>query len=128
MNSSTAKKIKSKNTVIEKTLASALFKKGLRYRRNDPTVYGKPDFTFRKQKVAVFCDSEFWHGKNYLNGQKFKANKDFWERKIKRNIERDREVDKRLKNEGWVVLRFWGKEIIKNTDNCVDMVSEASTK
>ena len=128
MNSSTAKKIKSKNTVIEKTLASALFKKGLRYRRNDPTVYGKPDFTFRKQKVAVFCDSEFWHGKNYLNGQKFKANKDFWEHKIKRNIERDREVDKRLKNEGWVVLRFWGKEIIKNTDNCVDMVSEASTK
>ena len=125
MNSSTAKKIKSKNTLIEKAIASALYKKGLRYRRNDPSVYGKPDFTFRKRKVAVFCDSEFWHGKNYLNGQKFKVNKDFWESKIKRNIERDKEVDKRLKGEGWMVLRFWGKEIKDNTDKCVDRIAES---
>jgi DNA mismatch endonuclease (patch repair protein) len=73
--------------LIEKAIASALFKKKLRYRRNNSTVYGKPDFTFKKKKVAVFCDSEFWHGKNYTEEQIFKSNKEFWEVKIKRNIE-----------------------------------------
>ena len=122
MDSATAKKIKSKNTVIEKTLSSALFKKGLRFRRNDPNVFGKPDIVFKRRKVAVFCDSEFWHGKKYLNGQKFVKNKDFWENKIKRNIGRDEEVGLKLKNEGWSVIRFWGSEIKKNLDGCVDKV------
>lgn len=120
MDSATAKKIKSKNTLIEKIIASALFKRGLRYRRNDPDIYGKPDFTFRKQKVAVFCDSEFWHGKKYLNGQEFKTNKEFWEAKIKRNIDRDKNVNEKLISEGWVVLRFWGENIRKNTEAVIN--------
>lgn len=122
MNSVTARKIKSKNTSIEKIIASELYKRGLRYRRNDPNIYGKPDFTFRKQKVAIFCDSEFWHGKKYSEGEKFKVNSNFWEAKIKRNIERDTEVNKRLRLEGWTLLRFWGKEIKENPCKCVDEV------
>jgi DNA mismatch endonuclease (patch repair protein) len=74
MDSKTAKKIKSKNTKIELALRKELWKMGYRYRLHDKTVAGTPDIVFRKQKIAIFCDSEFWHGKKYLKGQKFKKN------------------------------------------------------
>ena len=126
MDTKTAKKIKSKNTKIELTLGKAIWAKGMRYRKNDKTVFGKPDFVFKGKKIAVFCDSEFWHGYNYLvKGERFKTNVEFWEKKILRNIERDKEVNQKLKSEGWIVLRFWGKEIQKNTDVCVQEVEKA---
>lgn len=129
MDSNTAKKIKSKDTKIERLLGKALWAEGLRYRKNDKTVFGKPDFVFKGKKIAIFCDSEFWHGYNYLvNGERFKTNSDFWEKKILRNIERDKEVSDRLKEEGWVVLRFWGKEIQKNIDECVEQVIKEYNK
>lgn len=93
---------------------------GYRYRIHDKTVFGKPDIVFRKQKVAIFCDSEFWHGKKYLNGEQFKTNASFWEAKIKRNIERDKEVNERLKSEGWTVLRFWDRDIKKELFLIID--------
>ena len=96
MDSSTAKKIKNKNTQIEKLLGKAMWAKGLRYRKNCKGVYGKPDFCFKGKKIAIFCDSEFWHGKKFLEGEKFKTNQDFWEAKIKRNIQRDKEVNQNL--------------------------------
>ena len=119
VDSKTAKKIKSKNTKIELLLGKAIWAKGLRYRKNCKDVFGKPDFCFKGKKIAIFCDSEFWHGKKFLEGQKFKTNKEFWETKIKRNIQRDKEVNQKLKNDGWIVFRFWGDEILKNTDQCV---------
>ena len=119
MDSKTAKKIKSKNTKIEILLGKAMWDKGLRYRKQCKDIFGKPDFCFKNKKIAIFCDSEFWHGKKFLEGEKFRTNLDFWEAKIKRNIERDKEVNKRLKEEGWNVLRFWGKEIEKNTNMCL---------
>ena len=122
MDSNTARKIKSKNTSIELTLRKELWKRGFRYRINDKSVFGKPDIVFRKQKIAIFCDSEFWHGKKYLSGENFKTNSDFWESKIKRNIKRDNEVNDRLKGEGWAVIRFWGKEIKENSDKCINKV------
>ncbi|MCF6184616.1 MAG: very short patch repair endonuclease [Bacteroidales bacterium] len=74
-------------------------------------------------KIAVFCDSEFWHGKDWETKKyEIKTNRDFWYKKIERNIERDEEVNLKLKKEGWVVLRFWGKEILKNTENCVKKI------
>lgn len=109
-------RIKSKNTTIELLLRRELWKRGFRYRVNDKTIFGKPDIVFYKQKIAIFCDSEFWHGKKYLEGERFKTNTDFWETKIKRNIERDKEVNEKLKSEGWVVLRFWGQEIKKEME------------
>ena len=117
-------RIKSKDTSIEIILRKALWKRGIRYRKNCKDVFGKPDICFKGKKVAVFCDSAFWHGKKFLEGEKFKTNKDFWEKKILRNIERDKEVNKKLKEEGWIVLRFWDNEIKKETDKCVEQIIE----
>jgi len=125
MDSKTAKKIKSKDTKIELLMGKALWHNGMRYRKNDKTVFGKPDFVFKGKKIAVFCDSEFWHGYNYLvKGERFKTNTEFWEKKILRNIDRDKEVNQKLKKDGWIVLRFWGKQIQKELDKCVRQVKE----
>lgn len=117
--------VRSTGSKIETALAKALFAKGYRYRKNDKTVFGKPDFTFKKIKLAIFVDSEFWHGKNWSKRKKdFKSNKRFWLTKIERNIERDKEVNRALKKEGWKVLRFWGKEIEKKLDICVEKIEK----
>ncbi|HQU84927.1 MAG TPA: very short patch repair endonuclease [Pyrinomonadaceae bacterium] len=112
--------VKSKGSKIETALAKALWAKGFRYRKNDKTVFGKPDFTFKKYKIAVFVDSEFWHGKDWhIKKLNHKSNQEFWHKKIERNIERDIEVNEKLISEGWKVLRFWGKDIQKNLHNCL---------
>ena len=121
-------RIKSKDTSIEIILRKAIWKKGIRYRKNCKDVFGKPDICFKGKKVAIFCDSAFWHGKKFLEGEKFKTNKDFWEKKILRNIERDKEVNKKLKEEGWIVLRFWDYEIKKETERCVEKIIETLKK
>jgi DNA mismatch endonuclease (patch repair protein) len=118
-------KIRSKDTSIEIILRKALWKKGLRYRKNCRDVFGKPDICFKSKKIAIFCDSAFWHGKKFLEGEKFKTNSEFWEKKILRNIERDKEVNQKLKEEGWKVLRFWDNEIKKNLDECVSEILKA---
>ena len=117
-------RIKSKDTSIEIILRKAVWQKGLRYRKNCKDIFGKPDLCFKGKKIAIFCDSSFWHGKNYLEGERFKTNADFWEKKILRNIERDKEVNKKLKEEGWTVLRFWDKEIKNNLEQCIDKIVE----
>lgn len=117
-------KIKSKNTSIERILGKAMWANGLRYRKHCKEIFGKPDFCFRKKKIAIFCDSEFWHGKKYLDGEKFKTNTNFWETKIKRNIERDNEVNQYLEKSNWTVIRFWGIKIKKNADECVKTIIE----
>lgn len=115
--------VKASGSQIEKLLGSELFKRGYRYRKNYKRVFGKPDFVLIKQKVAIFCDSEFWHGKNWLKAKKdFKTNKKFWHSKIEGNIKRDKLVNRRLKKEGWVVIRIWGKDILKNKDKCVNRI------
>ncbi|MBE0515554.1 very short patch repair endonuclease [Sulfurimonas sp.] len=122
MDSKTAKNIKSKNTQIEMLLGKTMWARGLRYRKNCKGVFGKPDFCFKGKKIAIFCDSEFWHGKNFLNGEKFKTNSEFWEVKIKRNIERDKEVNEKLISDGWLVLRFWGDDIKNNINECISLI------
>ena len=120
--------IKSKDTKIEVALRKALWKKGLRYRKNYSKLPGKPDIAFVKYKVAVFCDSEFFHGKDWevLKPRLEKANNsEFWVKKISRNRERDEEVNKQLLFLGWTVIRFWGKEILSQTEECVKVIEEA---
>ena len=85
-------------------------------------MFGKPDFCLKGKKIAIFSDSEFWHSKRFKKFLEGETNSDFWEEKIKRNIERVKEVNKRLESEGWTVLRFWGKDIEKNTEKCVNKV------
>ncbi len=112
--------VKSTGSKIEVALAKSLFYKGYRYRKNDKTVFGKPDLTFKKHKIAIFVDSEFWHGKDWeIRKYDHKTNKEFWYKKIERNIERDKEVNLELRKQGWKVLRFWGKQITKDLGNCV---------
>ena len=111
------KNIKNKDTGIEVTLRKALWNKGYRYRKNDKRLPGKPDIVLTKYKIAIFCDSEFFHGKNW-NILKKKLensnNSEFWINKIERNRKRDDEINKRLFFEGWTVIRFWGEEIKKS--------------
>ena len=115
--------IKGKNTGIELALGKVLWAKGLRYRKNDATVFGKPDFCFKGLKIAVFCDSEFWHGKDWEAKKfKLKSNQEIWNAKIERNIQRDKEVTEKLEADGWTVIRFWGEEITKDVENCTSKI------
>ena len=121
--------VRNKDSAIELILRNALWAKGYRYRKNVKTVFGCPDIAFIGKKVAVFVDSEFWHGYDWDNRKAdFKTNQAFWIPKIVRNIERDKEVNEKLKAEGWTVIRFWGKDIKKNTENCVLQIEEALRK
>ena len=118
--------VKNKNSKIEILLRNELWSRGLRYRKNMNRIYGKPDIVFIGKKVAVFCDSEFWHGYNWEERKKdFKSHQEFWIPKIERNMERDAEVTAKLESEGWTVLRFWGNEIKKNTAQCADIIEKA---
>ena len=120
------KQVKNKNTKIEITLRKELWNRGLRYQKNVTNIFGKPDLVFKGKKVAVFCDSEFWHGYNWEERKKdFKSHKEFWIPKIERNMERDKEVTTALQQQGWTVLRFWGNEIKKNTSGCADIIEKA---
>jgi len=117
--------VKNKDSKIETILRKALFNRGYRYRKNYSKIYGKPDIVFTKEKIAIFCDSEFWHGHDWKNRKAdFKSKKDFWIPKIERNMERDREVTAYLKAEGYVVLRFWGKEISDSLDSVINVIEE----
>lgn len=117
--------VKNKDSKIEVMLRSELWKRGLRYQKNVNAIFGKPDIVFKGKKVAVFCDSEFWHGYNWEERKKdFKSHQEFWIPKIERNIKRDIEVTKQLESEGWTVLRFWGNEIIKETEKCANIIEK----
>lgn len=120
--------IRAKDTEIEVILRRALWKKGYRYCKNYCKLPGKPDIVLTKYKIAIFCDGEFFHGKdwNMLKAKLEKSNNSkFWIDKISRNIERDEEINKKLIYGGWTVIRFWGKEIKNHTDECVKVVEEA---
>lgn len=119
--------IRSKNTSIEVILRRALWQKGYRYRKNYKGLPGNPDIVLTKYKIAVFCDGEFFHGKDW-EVQKLRleksSNSEYWISKISRNCERDDEVNKKLLFEGWTVIRFWGKDIKNNTEECVKAIEE----
>jgi len=121
------KNIRSKDTAIEIRLRKALWQKGYRYRKNYKELPGCPDIVLTKYKIAIFCDGEFFHGKDWevLKPRLEQSNNSqFWINKISRNIERDDEVNKKLLFLGWTVIRFWGKDIKKKTEECVKVVEE----
>ena len=117
--------VKNKDSKIEVLLRKELWNRGIRYRKNVNRIYGKPDIAFIGKKIAVFCDSEFWHGFDWEERKKdFKSHQEFWIPKIERNMQRDIEVNEKLQSEGWTVLRFWGKDIKKNTAQCADQIEK----
>lgn len=120
-------KIRGRDTSIELALRKALWKKGYRYRKNYKDLPGSPDIVFTKYRIAIFCDSEFFHGKDWevLKPQLERGkNADFWIEKISKNQQRDEEVNQQLQYLGWTVIRFWGKDITKHTDECVQVIEE----
>ena len=122
------KNIHAKDTQIEIALRKALWNKGFRYRKNFNKLPGKPDIVLTKYKIAIFCDGEFFHGKDWevLKPRLEKSNNsEYWISKISRNRERDDEINKKLLFEGWTVIRFWGNDVKKNTDECVRVIEEA---
>lgn len=120
--------IRAKDTDIEKLLRKALWDKGYRYRKNYDKLPGKPDIALTKYKIAIFCDGEFFHGKDWEK-QKSRLekskNSEYWIKKISRNRERDDEINKKLMFEDWTVIRFWGRDIKKHIDECVKVIEEA---
>lgn len=120
--------IHSKDTSIEIALRKALWHRGIRYRKNFKGLPGTPDIAITKYRIAIFCDSEFFHGKDWeklqlrlSNG----SNSTYWIKKITRNRERDDEVNKALRFREWTVLRFWGKDISKHLDDCICVIEDA---
>lgn len=120
--------IRSKNTSIEVMLRKELRKRGYGYRKNYKELPGKPDIVLTKYKIAIFCDGEFFHGKDWAS-QKERVqqgnNPEYWISKIERNMARDEEINRELLHLGWIVLRFWGKDIRKHMDSCVNEIENA---
>ncbi|MNQ84635.1 Very short patch repair protein [compost metagenome] len=120
--------IRSTNTKAEIRLAKALWHLGYRYRKNNKTVFGTPDLTFKKLKIAIFVDSEFFHGKDWeTEKNRVKTNTEFWHKKIERNRQRDIEVNNYLESQNWKVLRFWSHEIEKNLEESVAKIQSEIT-
>ena len=123
--------IKCKDTQIEIKLRKALWHKGYRYRKNYKKLPGKPDIVLTKYKIAIFCDGEFFHGKDWdelRNKLLCSDNSQYWIEKISKNIERDKKINEKLKKSGWKVIRFWGKDIKKNLDDCIKKIDEEVEK
>ena len=119
--------IKSKDTSIEVALRKELWANGYRYRKNYKELPGTPDIVLTKYKIVIFCDGELFHGKDWeiLKPRLEKSkNSEYWQKKITRNMERDEEVNKQLMFLGWTVIRFWGKDILKDTDECIKVIEE----
>lgn len=119
-------RVRLKRGQAETMLAKALWHKGYRYRLNYKKLPGSPDIAVTKQRVAIFVDGEFWHGHGWENKKdKLKANRQYWIEKIEENIARDFRVDRSLHSLGWIVLRFWEKEVKKDLDGCVQAIESA---
>ena len=119
--------ISSVDTKSEVMLRKALWSKGYRYRKNYKELPGSPDIDLTKYKIAIFCDAEFFHGKDWAvqrNRILNSNNSDYWITKIERNMERDREVNQIITGMGWTVIRFWSKDIISNLEECVETINE----
>ncbi len=121
-------RIRSRDTKPEITLRKALWKAGYRYRKNYKKLPGKPDIAITKYRIAVFVDSEFFHGKDWDLELRERTERgihsEYWVNKISRNISRDQEVTAELNGLGWQVIRFWSKDVLKNCDECVRAISE----
>jgi DNA mismatch endonuclease (patch repair protein) len=119
----TMSRVRSSGSVIETKLGQALWAAGFRYRKQYP-IFGRPDFVIVKDRIAIFCDSEFWHGYRWGTRRKaeHKTNQSYWFAKIERNRARDRAVNRRLYQDGWTVIRFWERDINEAVQACVERV------
>ena len=118
-------KVKLKGGKAETLLAKALWHQGYRYRKNDKRLPGSPDIAILRQRIAIFVDGEFWHGKDWeMRKSRLKQNREYWIEKIEENMARDLRNDQLLTQAGWIPIHFWEKEVIKNLPACVAKIEE----
>lgn len=125
--------VKSVGTSPELVLRKALSARGARYRLHYAKAAGKPDIAFVSARVAVFVDGDYWHGNQWrlrgfssLDEQlENVANREYWKRKIERNMARDRENDEKLRKAGWKVIRVWESDIKKDAQKAADRIVRA---
>ena len=117
--------VRSADTSIEIKMRKALWHEGIRYRKNFKKLPGTPDIAITRWKIAVFCDGSFWHGNGFEAKRPIGTHREYWKEKIRRNVERDAENNRRLETMGWTVLRFWDKDICGHLDGCVSTIEEA---
>ena len=112
------RRVRSFGTSIERRMEVLLRGERIRYQKQ-PQLIGKPDFILKNQRIAIFCDSSFWHGRRAqeISGEAFKKNKAFWVHKLETNKKRDAKISGVLRRQGWSVLRFWDTDILKNPLN-----------
>ena len=104
-------------------MAKRLWHEGIRYRKNYKKLPGSPDIVLTKYKIVIFVDGEFWHGKDWeVRKQRLKRNREYWIEKIEENMKRDKRNDALLEADGWYVIHFWEKIVLKETDYCVEFV------
>ena len=117
------RKIKSNNTKPEVILRKALWACGIRYRLHSKTLPGKPDIILGRYRIAIFVDGEFWYGYEWDKKKvRMTSNKEYWIKKIERNIERDKRNNLLLQETGWKVFRFWQHEIKADLQGIVDEI------
>ena len=116
-------RIKGKDTGLEMRVRSALHRRGLRFRKHVKDLPGKPDVVFRKARVAVFVDGDFWHGYRFPTWEDKVS--DFWKKKINRNRERDAANHRKLRQMEWTVIRLWQHEVEEDFDACIDRILAA---
>ena len=116
--------IRAKDTKAEVLLRKALWHQGIRYRKNYKKLPGTPDIAVTKYRIAIFVDGDFWHARGHeiAPGEQIGTNQAFWIKKLKRNVERDKEVNEALLEMGWIVLRYWESDIKKNVNEHVDEI------
>jgi len=120
-------RVRSSGSRIERMLEEALRKAGVRPKKQ-AAIVGRPDFVFRAARVAVFCDSHFWHGYKWKERKhEIKSNRKFWLEKIQHNIKRDRYVNRTLRRAGWLVVRFWQHQILHSPSKCAAKVKQVVT-
>ena len=121
------RRVVSKDTGLERTMEGILKRLGIKY-VSQPKVEGHPDFMITGTNILIFCDSSFWHGRNKkdLSGETFNKNKKLWMEKLNRNRKRDAVINRRLRQNGWRVYRFWDDEIYKKPDMVGEKISGAS--
>lgn len=110
-------------SLLEEIVSKELWKNGLRFRRNTKSLLGKPDISIKKYKVVIFIDSCFWH-QCPLHGNMPKSNIEYWQKKLNRNKNRDKEVNDYYNNAGWNIKRIWEHEIKKDLDRVINELSD----
>jgi DNA mismatch endonuclease (patch repair protein) len=121
--SKTMARIRGKHTRPERALRQALWKMGYRYRLHAKQLPGHPDIAFPQYRLAIFVDGEFWHGFQWeQKKEQIKSNREYWIPKIERNMARDLRNTHLLECAGWIVLRFWSKEVEKNMPSCIEKI------